>query len=164
MVVGGQIEYIIVTNTGSGYTSAPTVSATDIAAPSLGLETSDCGLQFTSSNLYLPLISWPCQNGYTINNSPAGYGNTSIQIAVVDTTSTPITQPNPLTLTPTPCGFAVSGQLTVNVAGGGGGGASMEITDGVTDLTGVSKINLVGAILTGTAANATITVPPATWI
>jgi len=42
--------------------------------------------------------------------------------------------------------------------GTGGGGGSLELTDGTTDLTGVTKITVSGATVGGTSAAATLTI------
>ena len=44
------------------------------------------------------------------------------------------------------------------VLSGGGGGSSLELTDGTTDLTAVSKITVTGAVVGGTAAAATLAI------
>jgi hypothetical protein len=50
------------------------------------------------------------------------------------------------------------GMLVTLPAVAGGGGSALELTDGTTDLTGVSKITVSGMTVGGTSAAATLTV------
>jgi hypothetical protein len=55
------------------------------------------------------------------------------------------------------------GQVTAAANGSGGGGGSLTVTDGTHTVTGVTSLDVVGGVVSGTTPNATVTISAGTY-